>query len=85
MRYKKASSFQEKLGGLKSEIKRKGDTVKTVFYLTPESQQDAVIEEFSEETLKLKTVSELKTLAKEKGIVGLSKMKKAELVRILAQ
>jgi hypothetical protein len=44
-----------------------------------------VIEEFSEETLKLKTVSELKTLAKEKGIVGLSKMKKAELVRILAQ
>jgi len=61
------------------------DLLKTVFYLTPESQQDAVIEEFSEETLKLKTVSELKTLAKEKGIVGLSKMKKAELVRILAQ
>jgi hypothetical protein len=61
------------------------DLLKTVFYLTPESQQDAVIEEFSEETLKLKTVSELKTLAKEKGIVGLSKMKKAELVKILAQ
>jgi len=58
------------------------DLLKTVFYLTP---QDPVIEEFSEETLKLKTVSELKSLAKEKGIVGLSKMKKAELVKILAQ
>lgn len=57
------------------------DLLKTVFYLTPQP----VIGEFSEETLKLKTVSELKTLAKEKGIVGLSKMKKAELVRILAQ
>jgi hypothetical protein len=61
------------------------DLLKTVFYLTPQSQQAAVIEEFSEETLKLKTVSELKSLAKEKGIVGLSKMKKAELVKILAQ
>jgi len=30
------------------------DLLKTVFYLTPQSQQAAVIEEFSEETLKLR-------------------------------
>ena len=33
----------------------------------------------------IETVSELKNLAKEKGIAGLSKMKKAELIRVLSQ
>ncbi|MCA1903364.1 MAG: Rho termination factor N-terminal domain-containing protein, partial [Cyanobacteria bacterium KgW148] len=65
--------------GLKCGITKgkKLDLLKTVFYLTPQSPPIVENGAFSEETLKLKTVSELKELAKEKGIAGLSKMKKA--------
>lgn len=73
--------------GLKCGITKgkKLDLLKTVFYLTPQSQPIIVSETFPEEFLKLKTVSELKNLAKEKGITGLSKMKKEDLVRVLSQ
>lgn len=73
--------------GLKCGITKgkKLDLLKTVFYLTPQSQRIAENGKSSEETLKLKTVSELRKLAKEKGIAGLSKMKKAELIRVLSQ
>lgn len=64
---------------------KKLDFLKTAFYLTPQSQKASVHEILSEETLKRKTVRELKSLAKEKGIVGLSKMKTAEIVKILLQ
>lgn len=73
--------------GLKCGITKgkKLDLLKTVFYLTPQSQPITEREVFTEEALKLKTVSELKNLAKEKGIGGLSKMKKADLIRVLSQ
>lgn len=64
---------------------KKLDLLKTVFYLTPHSQPVAENGTFPEEVLKLKTVSELKKLAKERGIAGLSKMKKADLIRVLSQ
>ena len=64
---------------------KKLDLLKSVFYLTPNSQPVAENGTFPEEALKLKTVSELKKLAKERGIAGLSKMKKADLIRVLSQ
>jgi hypothetical protein len=64
---------------------KKLDLLKTVFYLTPQSQPIAVSEAFLEDDLKLKTVSELKNLAREKGITGLSSMRKSDLIRVLCQ
>ena len=77
--------------GLKCGITKgkKLDALKTVFYLTPSSAPIAVSkplgEALSKDSLETKTVTELKNLAKEKGIVGLSKMKKNDLIKALSE
>lgn len=58
------------------------DALKQVFYLTPEPMPENITDV---DILKTLTVSELKKMASKKGISGISKLKKNELVEKLSQ
>ena len=81
----------EPIIGLKCGItKAKLDALKSVFYLTPQtppvetSKIDPTIDKGTDGTnLSNLNVTELKAIAKEKGITGISKMKKADLIKAL--
>ena len=69
---------------------KKLDALKSVFYLTPQtppvetSKIDPTIDKGTDGTnLSNLNVTELKAIAKEKGITGISKMKKADLIKAL--
>lgn len=74
----------EPVTGLKCGITKgkKLDALKQVFYLTPqpmpETTNDPVI-------LKTMSTADLKAMAKKKGIAGISKMKKDDLVEVLSK
>ncbi|MGK7946881.1 MAG: Rho termination factor N-terminal domain-containing protein [Microcystaceae cyanobacterium] len=62
------------------------DALKELFYLTPipRPQEDTNNVENTNSLEKL-TTKELKKLAKQKGLTGYSKLKKAELIKRLSQ
>ena len=77
--------------GLKCGITKgkKLDALKTVFYLTPSSAPIAVSKPVGaalpEDSLKTQTVAELRNLARDKGIVGLGRMRKNDLIKVLLE
>jgi Rho termination factor, N-terminal domain len=73
----------EPITSLKCGIKKgkQLDTIKSVFYLTPQSMPDTI----SDVTiLRTMTNVELKAIAKKRGIAGISKMKKDALIEALS-
>ncbi len=72
------------IANLKCGITRgkKLDALKKVFYLTPQPMPDTISDPKILETM---TITDLKAMAKKRKIVGLSKMKKADLVNVLSQ
>ncbi len=65
---------------------KKLDSIKSIFYLTsqhlPSSSETELVTKVA---LLTKTVTDLKKLAKERGITGISKMKKDDLIKVLSQ
>lgn len=61
---------------------KKLDALKQVFYLTPQLIPDTITDPGM---LKTMSVADLKAIAKKRGIIGISKMKKDDLVDTLSQ
>ncbi|MBD2102579.1 Rho termination factor N-terminal domain-containing protein [Leptolyngbya sp. FACHB-261] len=61
---------------------KKLDALKQVFYLTPQTMPDTITDA---DILKTMSTADLKGMAKKRGIAGLSKMKKDELVVALSK
>jgi Rho termination factor, N-terminal domain len=61
---------------------KKLDALKQVFYLTPQPMPDTIIDA---EILKTMSITDLKAMAKKRGIAGVSKIKKDELVKLLSK
>ncbi|NER19860.1 MAG: Rho termination factor [Symploca sp. SIO1B1] len=61
---------------------KKLDTLKEIFYLTPEPIPDVITDP---ELLDTFTVGELRKMATKRGMSGTSKMKKADLVAVLSK
>jgi hypothetical protein len=61
---------------------KKLDALKQVFYLTPKPMPDTIIDP---KILKTMSIVDLKKMAKKRGITGISKMKKDELVEALSK
>ena len=72
------------IANLKCGITRgkKLKALETVFYLTPQPMPDIITDSKILNTL---TATDLKKMAKKKGIVSYSKLKKAELVNLLSE
>ncbi|ESA34755.1 rho termination factor [Leptolyngbya sp. Heron Island J] len=72
------------IANLKCGITRgkKLNTLKSVFYLTPQPMPEVITDPV---LLKGLTATELKKMAKKRGITGYSKMKKAELINVLSE
>ena len=62
--------------------KAKLESLKQVFYLTPQPMPETTNDP---DILKAMTTAELKTIAKKRGLTGISKIKKDDLVAALAQ
>ncbi|NJO77733.1 MAG: Rho termination factor [Cyanobacteria bacterium RM1_2_2] len=60
---------------------KKLDALKQVFYLTPQSMPDTITDP---DILKTMSITDLKAIAKKRGITGISKMKKDALVEALS-
>lgn len=61
---------------------KKLDTLKQVFYLTPQPIPDVITDS---SILKTMSTADLKTMAKKRGITGISKMKKNNLIEVLSR
>ncbi|HEY9879179.1 MAG TPA: Rho termination factor N-terminal domain-containing protein, partial [Leptolyngbyaceae cyanobacterium] len=61
---------------------KKLDALKQVFYLTPQAMPDTITDAIILQTM---TTSDLKTMAKKRGITGISKMKKDDLITALSK
>lgn len=61
---------------------KKLDALKQVFYLTPQPMPDTIIDA---KILKKMSIVDLKKMAKKRGITGISKMKKDDLVEALSK
>ena len=74
----------EPIANLKCGITRgkKLTALKSVFYLTPQPMPEVITDPA---ILKSLTVTELKKMAKKRGISGYSKLKKSELISVLAE
>jgi hypothetical protein len=61
---------------------KKLDALKQIFYLVPQPMPDTITEA---SVLKTLSTADLKAMAKKRGIVGISKMKKDDLVEVLSK
>jgi Rho termination factor, N-terminal domain len=61
---------------------KKLDALKQVFYLTPQPMPDTIIDA---EILKTMSTTDLRAMAKKRGLAGISKMKKDDLVKVLSK
>lgn len=61
---------------------KKLDALKQVFYLTPQPMSDTIADT---DILKTMSTTELKAMAKKRGIAGISKMKKGALIEALSK
>jgi Rho termination factor, N-terminal domain len=61
---------------------KKLDALKNVFYLTPQPIPETINDI---ELLKTMSSTELKEMAKKRGVIGISKMKKDDLIKVLSQ
>ncbi|MBW4652844.1 MAG: Rho termination factor N-terminal domain-containing protein [Kaiparowitsia implicata GSE-PSE-MK54-09C] len=61
---------------------KKLNALKQVFYLTPQPMPETITDVAMLQTL---STTELKAMAKKRGIAGISKLKKADLVEVLSQ
>ena len=61
---------------------KKLDALKQVFYLTPQPIPDVITDS---SILKTMSTADLKTMAKKRGITGISKMKKNNLIEVLSR
>ncbi|WP_319371969.1 Rho termination factor N-terminal domain-containing protein [uncultured Ilyobacter sp.] len=59
------------------------DKVYRIHIKSCKKNEKEVLNEFTEETLKEKTVAELKEICKSKGITGYSRLKEDELISII--
>jgi Rho termination factor, N-terminal domain len=65
---------------------KKLDALKQVFYLTPQPMPDTPTDTPTDaETLKKMSATNLKAMAKKRGIAGISKMKKDDLIKLLSK
>lgn len=61
---------------------KKLDALKQVFYLVPQPMPDQITDP---SILKMLSIADLKMMAKKRGVVGISKMKKDDLIEVLSK